>query len=567
VHKRIFGILAVMTLTGCPYTQGCEDSTPAAPDPGDAGRDLDGSPEDDAGPDGGDSGPALRLGPAASIDFGPDPVGGPALSTLSCPELAMPATTATVYVDAAATGAEAGTRAAPFHTLERAFASAAPSAIVWIAAGTYAENVVVPDKDLVVFGGFTAGFAGRTDACATILEAADTSRPVLAADATVLSFALEGVTIRKGRRGIAVTGDERVHASFTLARSVVANNGDETVTGGGAYLEGVNARIFRSVFEDNRGSKGAALASNGDVSLVVDQSLFERNLGYSDHGGGLYLSPTTAKVTRNTFRGNATGVGIPPGFGGNWGGAAIVYNNSPTQPARADFSFNVFTDNLAGIGAAVFVDEGATLTMSHDLVYRNRAYLENGFLRGAAIYVDGSGEPGGGSTFLGEYLTVADNLYDEHGVERAPAAAFGGNLYVEGLSKARVVSSIFWNNGDNGFYVEAGNELSVSYAIGTPGCTSSNAEGFVPASATICKIGAGVFLPPAIHFVDEPRNDFHEKSTAGHHSRGLWEIDAVSSPAIDKADPADPVGDEPAPHGNRANLGAFARTTEASKSP
>jgi hypothetical protein len=45
----------------------------------------------------------------------------------------MPKAAATVYVDANAAGAGAGTKTAPFRTLTKAFASAAPNAIVWVA--------------------------------------------------------------------------------------------------------------------------------------------------------------------------------------------------------------------------------------------------------------------------------------------------------------------------------------------------------------------------------------------------------------------------------------------------
>lgn len=517
MQRSIFAVLAALTLTGCPYTQGCGEIGEAAPgESGDVG-----DPADPAGPDpdfvaapSDSNAPAPvpgskgSAGPAGVIDFGAAPSGGPGLSTLSCPELAMPKTAGTVFVDGKATGAQLGTRTAPYRTLTQAFTNAAPSAVVYVAMGTYKENVGIPDKDVVVYGGFAPTFASRTNACGTIIEAANTSQPVLSATADVKSFGIEGVTIQKGARGLAVAGDETIQAKFTIARCVFTDNGNTTVVGGGAFLDGVNARIFRSVFKDNKAARGAALASNGNVDVTIDQNLFDRNTGYSDHGGGLYLSAKSTKISYNTFRSNATGVGIPPGFGGNWGGAVIVYKNLATSPAKADFSYNVFTDNLAGIGAAVFVDEGATMTMSHDLIYKNRAYLENGFIRGAAIYVDGTGEAGGGSTFTGEFLTVVNNIYDENRVARPAAAAFGGNVYVEAFSKATITSSVFWNNGDNGFYVEDKNELSVSNSIGTPACTSSNAEGFISASATICKIGAGVTKPASLAFSNEGQDDY-----------------------------------------------------------
>ncbi|HSO31553.1 MAG TPA: right-handed parallel beta-helix repeat-containing protein, partial [Labilithrix sp.] len=437
-----------------------------------------------------------------------------------------------------------------------------PDGIVWIAAGMYRENLVIPDKALLVLGGFKPGFGARTNACGTILEAANAAQPVLSADSGVSSFAMEGLSVRRGARGLSVAGDYVGTATFTVARCVFSENGDTSAIGGALSLDNVNARIFQSVFRDNRASKGAALSASGNVTLTVDQNLFDRNLGYSDHGGGLYLSAKSTKLVRNTFRANATGVA---GQGG-WGGAVIVYK-SGAQPASADFAFNVFTENVAGIGGAVFVDDGANVTMSHDLLYRNRAYPENGVVRGPALYVDGTGlGPAGGSTLVGEFLTVVDNLYDNNG---APASAsVGGNVYVEGFSKVSFTSSIFWNNGDRAFYAAPNqNEIAVKSSISPSQCTSSDNKGWTTASAATCKVGAGVFLPSAIYFVDEAGADFHEKSTAGHYSNGLWVMDSVTSPAIDKGDPAASVGHESMPNGGRANLGVFAGTKEASKSP
>lgn len=508
--KRFFPVLAAATLTGCPYTQGCggpeqnEPSTETSPDdPANPGDDGSSDPADFVGSVGQNG----RSGPAGVIDFGAEPTGGPALLNLSCPELTMPRSAATLWVDVNATGAQLGTKAAPFHSIAKAFERAVSKAVVYVAAGTYKENLVVPNKNLVVFGGFDPSFAKRTNACATVLEAASSSKPVLSA-VDVKSFGLEGVTVQKGARGLFATAEATALAKITIARSVFTQNGQSGAVGGGALLDGVHARVFRSVFRENKASRGAALAGGGEVALTIDQNLFEKNTGHSDHGGGLYLNAKSSRVVRNTFRGNVTGADTA----GSWGGAVIVYNNSASQTARADFAYNVFTENLAGIGAAVFVDEGATVTMSHDLVYRNRAYPENGFVRGAAIYVDGTGYPGGGSTFSAEYLTVVNNVYDANGTARS--TSFGGGVYVEGFSKATIKSSIFWNNGENALYIAApGNEIGIESSIGPTQCTSTDGKNFVPASAALCKVGAGVFQPSTVGFTDEAKDDYRMTTT------------------------------------------------------
>ena len=515
-----------------------------------------GDSSDDAAPtgaDGGDGADAPVGDPDAAAGDGPRPIdpggdGGPPVT--ACPSLEMPAAIATVYVDANAAGTGAGTLAAPFKSLATAMQSAASKGVLWVAAGTYKENVDIPDKDLVVYGGFAPGFASRTDACATIVEAANVAEPVLKASSSVKSFGLDGLTVQKGARGLTVDGDNSVQATFTIANAVFAENGKTDVEGGGASFDRVNAKITRSVFRDNRAAKGAAIVCVGDVSVTISGSLLERNIGYSDHGGALYLSPTAGTITRNVFRGNEIGKGV--GYG--WGGAVIVFK-AGAAAVKTDFAYNVFTDNLAGVGGAVFVDDGATITMSHDLVYRNRSYLENGVARGGALYADGLSGPTTGSTLVADHLTVAFNTLDEAG--QPAAMTRGGSVFVETYSKVTFTNSIFWKNGDDALFGDPTTSIAVSYSVASGSCAGGGA----------CTIGAGVFEPPDVAFVDEGANDLHEKSTAGHFSKGTWVLDAVTSPAIDMADPATGAGSEPAPNGGRANLGAYGRTAEASKSP
>jgi len=439
--------------------------------------------------------------------------------------------------------------AAPFHTVAKAFLGAAKGSAVWIARGTYRENLTIPDKDLAVAGGFAPGFAARTDACATVLEPLDAAKAVLTASATVKRFALEGVTVQNGARGLEVSGDSTVGAAFTIARAVFTGNGRPEAVGGGAYLDRVNATITGSVFTGNRAAKGAAVASNGETAdLAIDGCLFEKNLGHSDHGGALYLSPRTGKVTRSTIRSNE--IGKTAGYG--WGGGMIVFKAGQT-PVKVDLAFNVFTDNLASVGGALFVDDGANVTMSHDLVFRNRAYPQSGVARGGAVYVDGLG-PSIGSTFAADHVTFVDNARDVSG---SPVQGRGGAVYMENGSKTTITNAILWKNGEEALFGDATTSLSVHHSIAPSAC----------AGGAACAIGAGVFSPADVLFADEASADWHERSATGRFAKGAWVKDAVSSPAIDAADPASPFAGEPSPNGGRANLGVYGGTAEASKSP
>ncbi|MCU0914786.1 MAG: hypothetical protein MUC88_09510 [Planctomycetes bacterium] len=90
-----------------------------------------------------------------------------------------------------------------------------------------------------------------------------------------------------------------------------------------------------------------------------------------------------------------------------------------------------------------------------------------------------------------------------------------------------------------------------------------------PAAVTYSDIQGG--WPGRGNLSADPQfaGDYHLKSTAGRWDpvAGTWVRDDLTSPCIDSGDPALPILDEPAPHGNRINLGAFGGTPEASKSP
>jgi hypothetical protein len=70
-------------------------------------------------------------------------------------------------------------------------------------------------------------------------------------------------------------------------------------------------------------------------------------------------------------------------------------------------------------------------------------------------------------------------------------------------------------------------------------------------------------------FADRANSDFHLQSSAGRWDPNSqkWVIDDNTSLCIDAGNPGCPLGDEPAPNGNRINMGAYGGTAEASKSP
>lgn len=67
-------------------------------------------------------------------------------------------------------------------------------------------------------------------------------------------------------------------------------------------------------------------------------------------------------------------------------------------------------------------------------------------------------------------------------------------------------------------------------------------------------------------FADAASGDFHLKSAAGRWNGTTWVKDTVTSPCIDAGETSAAYANEPTPNGNRANMGAYGNTAEASKS-
>jgi hypothetical protein len=113
------------------------------------------------------------------------------------------------------------------------------------------------------------------------------------------------------------------------------------------------------------------------------------------------------------------------------------------------------------------------------------------------------------------------------------------------------VTNCILYDGGNEIWKNDGSTITVSY---------SNIEGGWPGTGNI---------KSEPFFADATNGDFHLKSKAGRWEPNSqsWVQDAVTSPCIDAGNPGCPLGDEPAPNGNRRNMGAYGSTAEASKSP
>lgn len=429
----------------------------------------------------------------------------------------------------------------PYRSIQAAIANAADHDTILVAAGMYGK-IDNMGKPLSILGGYagsdtasyhagTGGdFSDRTlDPSLTIISGGVDSIGVNLTrfNFDPFSFVFDNFTVSNSNKGIVfdvALSWPRVE-NVIISNNIIENNGQPGVTtsGAGVWVAGNNHQVLKNIIRNNHGGRGAGLSGNftPSDSLLVESNLIENNTGYDDHGAGVYLGGYVT-IRNNIISGNY----LQHSYG--WGGGVLILG-------IAHMSFNVIKDNFCpSYGGGVFVDEGGIAYLDHELIYNNRTSLY-----GAGIAVDNS-ETDSSHVYLTN-CTVVNN--------HSPDTLGGNAIFLDNFSFGTLRNCILAGNGDD-FYINTTSALTVSYSL--------SQEGFT---------GQGNFTADPL-FADTLNEDFHLKSMSGRYAPAsqTWVMDAVHSPAIDAGDLTSVYNNEPAPNGNRIDLGCYGNTMYASKS-
>ncbi|MBN1511462.1 MAG: right-handed parallel beta-helix repeat-containing protein, partial [Phycisphaerae bacterium] len=272
-----------------------------------------------------------------------------------------------VYVDAAATGAGDGTSwANAFTSVQAGLNAAASGAQVWVASGTYVENISLAE-DVALYGGFggdenpaTFDLADRDFAVnETILDGNQGDSVVTAPTEATETTRIDGFTITNGTGTL--SGSSRYGGGLYVSNSspTIANN---TITGNsGSYGGGISCSdsssptIANNTITGNSGSCGGGISCSDSSSPTIANNTITGNSGSS--GGGIHCSYASPTIANNTITSNSARSG---------GGICCLFS-SPT------LANTIVAFNSSGIYSI-----GGTPVLRHNCVYGNTAYNYSG---------------------------------------------------------------------------------------------------------------------------------------------------------------------------------------------
>gem|GEM_PF-493583 len=438
-----------------------------------------------------------------------------------------------IHVDARHPGKESGTASAPYRTVGAAVKAASAGDRVLVAAGTYSESLHIK-KSLTIEGGFVGAsrdayqsgqegdFTASDPKTRESILRGGSNAPVVFADGTIETTII-GLVITGGKMGIEAAGYPEAKARLVVRHSRIENNGSPSVIGGGIRAR-AELLVEDSVVRGNTGDRGSGIAS-GPARAVVSRSLIDGNTSHGDHGGGIYAAGVIdvyGCVIRNNTVGKAVGYG--------WGGGMIFFNVG----TRATVVDTEIRGNSAPTkGSGVFVDDGAEATLRNVIIANNQCAKEGG-----ALYVDGD-DQGRGSKVSLVNVTIAGHDCPDNG--------YGHAIVMERQSTLDIVSSIIWNRSKLEATVSSGNKLTARY---------SNSRNKFDGVGNISE-------DPK--FVAPDKGDYRLKN-----ANGRWDSasetcakDKVTSPCVDKGDPAGAFDREPEPNSNRVDMGAYGNSPMA----
>jgi parallel beta-helix repeat protein len=226
--------------------------------------------------------------------------------------LCVTAQAATIHVSTAGSDAKNGqTWPNAKRTVQAGLNAAAAGDQIWVAAGTYVENVWLAD-DVQLYGGFAgteADLAQRDWTANVTIVDGDQLDSVITAFHVGTAARIDGFTIRNGMGGYTKPfgyvggGIYCNNATPTIANNSITAN-SATVGGGISCLGDSSPTITNNTIFANSASMGAGIYSDSTSLLVTGNTITGNNA--DSLGGGISLHNSSGMVAGNTITGNTS---------------------------------------------------------------------------------------------------------------------------------------------------------------------------------------------------------------------------------------------------------------------
>jgi hypothetical protein len=374
-----------------------------------------------------------------------------------------------LYVDANATGAGNGTswtNAYPFlqDALAETESSGGAISEIWVAAGTYKPDQGVSQTTgdrqatfrlldgVALYGGFEGGETelGQRD---------------IAANVTILSGDLNGddgpdfANYAENSYHVVTYDDPAATGVVIDGFTISGGNADGpdglTNQGGGIHIrDGLvpclpgGPTIRNCIVENNWAAHHGAINDHG-LTTVIENCIVRNN--FSGHeGGGLQIHSGAPTITNTRFESNVSdGEG-----GGAWAGS----DNDPTcaGPSAPTFSHCNFSENVAAVGAGLFVNANGHPTLHGCLFSGNAASLRGGGMYNHndgsptlthCRFIGNSSERGAGMfSTIGVTATLIDCVFESNAATRKGGGMYNIGTNPPGLTRPTLIRCVFVNN-------------------------------------------------------------------------------------------------------------------------
>ena len=280
-------------------------------------------------------------------------------------------------------------------TIQAGLVAARPGQDVWVAAGTYVENITLA-PGVGLYGGFAGTESSREQRNwrnnITIVDGNREGSVVYASEGLTSTTVIDGFTIQNG------TGDPSTPGGV--------------LRGGGIYCYNSSPTIRNNRVVNNTAHRGAGVYSEYNSSPLIAENEISHN-----------------SVLTNPWPWLSDGAGVCH-YGG-WAaptlvGNLIAYNSCPGDGGGiASDKAGVITGNTlignsaGGFGGGIYLTQSGTATIAGNLIIGNTAGTKGGALRcewvnlsivGNTIVNNSATEEGGGISFFDASLALANNI-------------------------------------------------------------------------------------------------------------------------------------------------------------